>query len=38
MHLAASCLSADPITRTELTYVTKSAEQTPIGGLTPNCD
>jgi hypothetical protein len=38
MHLAASHSEADPTTRTELTYVTKSAEQTPVSGFTPNCD
>ena len=38
MHLAASCQAAEPTTRIELTYVTKSAESTPVGVLTPNCD
>jgi hypothetical protein len=38
MHLAASLPKAELTTRIELTYVTKSAEQTPVGGLTPNCD
>lgn len=38
MYLAASWLTADPITRIEPTYATKSAEQTPASGFAPNCD